>query len=53
MPETWIFHRAYLGTACVGDDRARIPLLSVLAEVIVGQGLEAAQEQTSLDCARP
>ncbi|MDQ3173663.1 MAG: hypothetical protein M3Q91_08130 [Acidobacteriota bacterium] len=39
------FYRAYLRTACVGDGRARIPLQYVLTEVIVGQGLDVAQEQ--------
>jgi len=45
MPETSYFYRAYLRTACVGDGRARIPLQYVLTEVIVGQGLDVAQEQ--------
>ncbi len=38
MPRSPIFIDLTWERACVGDGRARIPLLSVLAGVIVGQG---------------
>ncbi|MBA2733856.1 MAG: hypothetical protein H0U54_13300 [Acidobacteria bacterium] len=41
---------AYLGTACEGDGRARIPPLTVLAEVIVGQGLKPRKNKRRSWC---
>ena len=49
MPESPNFYTTYLGTACVGDGRARIPLVSVLTGVIVGQGQESRKNKRSLD----
>jgi hypothetical protein len=50
MPENSVFIELTLGTACVGDGRALIPLRSVLAKVIVGQGLEPRKNKLRLIC---
>ena len=50
MPETSIFIELVLGERLAWEtSREFHSLLSVLAAVIVGQGAEAAQEQTTSD----
>ncbi len=47
MPETSILW-SLPGNGLRGDDRSRIPLLSVLTELIVGQGLEPRKNKRLL-----